>query len=518
MKALLWLVFVLLIASTVLGEGVSDPDLWWHIAVGRWILAEGQVPHTELWNTFALGKPWYAYSWAPEVIFAATEASRGIAGLLLLKGGLSFLLVALCAISLSSISRNWILGTALAAVATLACQNYFGLRPQVLSWICFALSLAIADRLSTSGNKKLLLLNILVFTAWANSHLTAVFGILAGLIWCWGKTKHKVLSTCLLFVGSAFLGTLFTPYFGGEWITMLSKTGHPLSHIYISEFQPTNLYNAGAGLTLILAVLLGLFAHYSGKSISVIHLISAAGLVLLGFTIQKFLPFAALFCASSVASIWQDSQSRDVSLGHLGEGITRGTNKIESVSPLGIAGLLLLCLLGSAKNIAALDSSGLDFKRTPIRAVDFMLENNTPLPLMNTFDDGGYLLYRYNTSKQDTIVTVPIDGRTNINDPDIVSLFLSALRGAGNWRDYIEKTKPGSILWKSGTALSSLLLLDADWCQVYPERGAGADQWSVFVRKEFLQAHPSEFSSVDCAPPVPEEKAAEQKNTTGENE
>lgn len=481
-----------------MGQGVSDPDLWWHISVGRWIIAHGSVPETELWNTFALGKSWSAYSWAPEVVFAATEASKGISGLLVLKSLLSFALVSLVAISLSSISRTWIFGTALTALAALACENYFGLRPQVISWGCFAASIAIANHFALSRDRRILFLNFIVFACWANSHLTAIFGIVGGLIWCCTHSEDRLVKTCLYFAGTAFLGTLCTPYLGGEWLTMLGKTGHPLSHIYISEFQPTNLYNAGAGLTLILIFLLGLFAHFAGRSIAVLHLISAAGLVLLGFTIQKFLPFAAIFCAASVASSWSRSHSLGLSLGDLGEGLSRAESKLQNLPPLATFGLVILCLLGTAKNIAAIDKSGLDYQRTPIRAVDYMLDKQTPLPLMNTFDDGGYLLYRYNKSRTEEIITVPIDGRTNVNDPAIVSLFLAALRGASNWREYIDKTNPGTILWKNGTALNSLLLLDAEWCQVFPEPNTKTDQWSVFVRKEYLLNNRSNFESIDC--------------------
>jgi len=63
MKRFAWFAFVLVIATYIL-QPIQDPDMGWHITVGRWIIANLKVPTEELWNRFALGKEWVAYSWS----------------------------------------------------------------------------------------------------------------------------------------------------------------------------------------------------------------------------------------------------------------------------------------------------------------------------------------------------------------------------------------------------------------------------------------------------------------------
>lgn len=41
---------------------IEDPDLFWHIVIGRWILDHGAVPQVEHWNYFGLGQTFRAYS------------------------------------------------------------------------------------------------------------------------------------------------------------------------------------------------------------------------------------------------------------------------------------------------------------------------------------------------------------------------------------------------------------------------------------------------------------------------
>ena len=74
MRIVLWLSALIAVGLYIAGPLV-DPDLWWHITAGRWMIAHGEVPTVDYWNMFGVGKPWRAYSWSVEVIFAAVEGN-----------------------------------------------------------------------------------------------------------------------------------------------------------------------------------------------------------------------------------------------------------------------------------------------------------------------------------------------------------------------------------------------------------------------------------------------------------
>jgi hypothetical protein len=68
------LVLGLLIYGWLLSQSArmfSDPDTYWHIAVGRWIIAHGEVPHHGIFSATMGETPWVAHEWLAEVLFAA---------------------------------------------------------------------------------------------------------------------------------------------------------------------------------------------------------------------------------------------------------------------------------------------------------------------------------------------------------------------------------------------------------------------------------------------------------------
>ncbi|HEX3375401.1 MAG TPA: hypothetical protein VHS29_00985, partial [Candidatus Acidoferrales bacterium] len=40
---------------------IGDPDIWWHLATGRWILQHRAIPMTDPFSSYGMGKPWIAY-------------------------------------------------------------------------------------------------------------------------------------------------------------------------------------------------------------------------------------------------------------------------------------------------------------------------------------------------------------------------------------------------------------------------------------------------------------------------
>src|SRR5580658_4132087 len=57
---------------------ISDPDIWWHLRTGDWILAHRAVPFTDPFSSFGMGKPWGAYSWLFAVLTAGAFARFGL--------------------------------------------------------------------------------------------------------------------------------------------------------------------------------------------------------------------------------------------------------------------------------------------------------------------------------------------------------------------------------------------------------------------------------------------------------
>lgn len=502
MKQLLW-IFLSLFFGLYICQSVADPDLWWHITVGRWIISHREIPHVDLWNMFSSGELWRAYSWSIEVLFAWVERLWHERGLMALQ------VIFACAVSLSffavfgRIARDHFVGALLGAYTTVACYNHFTLRPQSLVWILFACSLASADAIVSRGiSARRLLPLVVIGSLWGNIHLTAALGLGAVFLWTLQDPNHRFDSKRALVASAAFfVGTLVTPYFGGEWLTFFSKGGHPLQYNSISEFQPATILQYSTVFVVLMgAILIAAFqAERAAPPAS--RLILGAGMTLAGLTALKFLPFAAIALGALCAAWWRQSGHVPQPRGgdHLAEGVRqlkKGFLSLEQGTLLSFGVLLVGMLL--AQSATLYRRPAVNAELIPKSAIDFIEEKGLGFPVLNEFSSGGYLMYRFSDPVTgEPRHKVPIDGRTNVNSPEVWELYRSSFVGKANWDGYIEKVKPETIVWRYGSAMATLLEVSPDWCRVFAS-GEDDDSSVVFIKREAFEKRRGELAAADC--------------------
>jgi hypothetical protein len=111
-----------------------DPDLFWHIVVGRWITSNLSFPTQDYWNLHAFGKDWIAYSWFSEVLYSNAEKFFGFTGLLSLKLALVFIFICSLVLSYAYIARDWFVAFLLALLVVCGSSFHMTLRPQLFPW------------------------------------------------------------------------------------------------------------------------------------------------------------------------------------------------------------------------------------------------------------------------------------------------------------------------------------------------------------------------------------------------
>ena len=50
-------------------RSATDPDLWWHLRTGQWIVETGHVPHSDPFSFTRAGHAWVSHEWLSEVVF-----------------------------------------------------------------------------------------------------------------------------------------------------------------------------------------------------------------------------------------------------------------------------------------------------------------------------------------------------------------------------------------------------------------------------------------------------------------
>ena len=136
---------VLILTGAVGLDALSDPDVWWHIRLGDWIIAHHQIPAGELFAYTAFGNPLVAHEWLSETIFAALAAVGGLFLVTVLMG-----LVAWSAM-LATLLRGHLRGAGPVVLAiglalgARAAEPVLGTRPQVFTFALVCWTLWIAE-------------------------------------------------------------------------------------------------------------------------------------------------------------------------------------------------------------------------------------------------------------------------------------------------------------------------------------------------------------------------------------
>lgn len=206
---------------------ITDPDFWWHLRTGQFILQTHAIPHTDPFSFTSIGKPWVAQEWLSEV-FMFGLYRIGSYGLLIFV----FSLIITGAFLLSYLrsprkSRPYIAGFTL-LLGAFATWPTWGVRPQMISLLLTSLFLYMLDRYQAEGKLKFIVPLPVIMLVWVNLHAGYILGLIIIAIYVAGsliellkekfqKTKSPNAlppnSTLMLSatLGASILATLVNP-------------------------------------------------------------------------------------------------------------------------------------------------------------------------------------------------------------------------------------------------------------------------------------------------------------------
>lgn len=156
---------------------VLDPDIWWHLSVGDWIVHNHAFPHNGIFSRTAATHPWMAYSWGYEVLLSRAYDWFSFMGMGIFGTGLTIAVALAIFAMLYRISGRFWSSWALSIVVFLAFLFNIAPRPVFLSVIFFTITLTLLFEAARSGRIRLLYWLPLVFLLWANVHIQFVYGL-----------------------------------------------------------------------------------------------------------------------------------------------------------------------------------------------------------------------------------------------------------------------------------------------------------------------------------------------------
>jgi hypothetical protein len=150
----------------------SDGDTARHLRLGEMILAQGGLPRTDTFSFTMAGKPFIAFEWGSEAVFALAYRAAGLAGVTVLAGLVLALTYALVARFLIRRGGDPLLAYFVSMAAAVLSAAHWLARPHLFTMLAVVLLLDLLERPGRQRHWPYFVL----FVMWANLHGGFFFG------------------------------------------------------------------------------------------------------------------------------------------------------------------------------------------------------------------------------------------------------------------------------------------------------------------------------------------------------
>lgn len=453
-----------------IGAGLVDPDTYWHIAVGRWMLEHRAIPAYDAFSFTMPGAPWTAQEWLSELLLATTYQVAGWSGLVFLGaacfgGTLAYLMRFLLsrmeplhALQLTSLAALMMLPSLLA-------------RPHALVWILTAVWVGELVRSSETDRAPPWWL-LAVMLLWANMHGTFIVGLgLAVMVAidAVASAKHRRWQTTgrwTLFILAACGCVLANPHGYRLFAFPFHLLGMKAALNLVTEWRPPN-FERFQVLELWLLVIIGL-AFVGRIRLSLARTTLVLGLLLISLQHVRNVALLGLISpfllAQPIALAWRHEPlpGRDAA------GIDRWFRTLATPVSLRTASLALFLIGAIASGILAAKAPRPPDTTTPNFALDALLARGNPGRIFNDYNFGGYLIFRG--------IPVFVDSRVDLYGEAFIVQMINAVTLApdGDLDGLLSKFRIGSILISAEAPAVRLLDRLPGWDCVYRDKVAVA--------------------------------------------
>jgi hypothetical protein len=412
-------------AVVALGSRVlADPDTYWHIAIGRWIIANHTVPTQDIYSFTMPGAAFTPPEWLAEVFIASIFDHFGWAGLVAVTG--------LCAAAAVGILLRILLRTLIPVHALIAVVLAAGLasshvlaRPHIFALPILVLWTAELVKARDKDRAPPLWLAVVIIV-WANIHSSYILGIgLAGLLGAeaviltdnWSQ-RVRTARAWTLFVLLSTTAALITPFGVDGLLLPFHLIGMPFAFSVVGEWASPNfqhLQPLEIWIIVLLAAGLSFGWRLPPTRVGIVLLLLHMTLQhrryaeQLGFITPLLLVSALSFRLAKLGG------SRTSPLDRAFASLATPANLSGGL----LAGLILLGISGVGLRHGIDQNIG----PTPAAAISAAEAQHVEGPVFNDYNFGGYLIFRG--------IKPFIDGRYFYGDP-FIRRYVEAVSLKGN--------------------------------------------------------------------------------------
>lgn len=451
---------------------IVDPDFWWHLRTGQFIVQSHSVPHMDPFSYNNSGKPWIAQEWLSEVIMYGLYILGGYGMLILV-----FSLIIIGAFLISYLrcpqnSRPYVAGFTL-LLGAFATWPTWGVRPQMISLLFTSLYIFLLDRYQASFNPKYVIPLPLIMLVWVNLHAGYLLGLVVICIFFGGslielltsrlqniyrpsKLAFKPILILSGSFGASVLATLANPNGYHILVYPFQSLSSQATQQFIQEWLSPDFHQfiwqplAWFILAIIAAGMLG------KKSFSPTKILLT---LVFGYAALRSMRYVPLFIIATIPIL-----AEQIGLFMPNNFEKKPTSWIMKwISPIVVVGYLLVAGLLFISTVQRQPKA--EAAAFPEAAVDWIAINQPEGNIFNSYAWGGYIIWRLYPKYK-----VYIDGRAfDVYGDDLLFSFMNVYRAFPGWEQTLDSHNVRLVLVEPGSGISRALINSFNWKILYED-------------------------------------------------
>ncbi|TME56387.1 MAG: hypothetical protein E6I58_08140 [Chloroflexi bacterium] len=462
---------MIVIAALFVGS-VQDPDFWWHIRIGQWMVENGRLPSTDIFTYTAQTHVWTDHEYLTEALMWLIYSKVGAIGISIFFGLITY---AGFYLMYRQVRRQPFvivaLGLALGAVAG---APIWGPRAQMITFALTCLELYWLQGY-LSGRSRSLQFFPLVMVLWANLHGGWVIGFvwlgvslaaeLIGWVWEPSNPAHRAHVRFLAIITAASaVAVLATPH-GFSLILYPFQTvaSDAQQRLIVEWFSPDFHQFYLRPFELMVLLLVAGFALRRPSLYEV--LLSLAGLALALQSVRNLALFVAAatpVLVNSYSEYWNEvSKAR-------GWKLTLPSQPIFAVvTAVVLLAIVLTTLVHIAGETSPSHQQTLTATTYPVGAADWLAAHpDVGTRMYNQYGWGGYLAYRFYPQPNRRVF---IFGEAALMGDDLLNRYEDVQTLRPDWKQILDQCQVDYIVYNRGEALANVLAGDPAWRLVYSD-------------------------------------------------
>lgn len=521
---LLFSVAVAIVLGLATSE-IHDFDIFWQLQSGRHMVETGEVLRHD---TFSLtpDAPRYEHCWLHDLAFYATYSQTGYHGVCVLKGLLVGATMVITALAARARGASW--RAILAVVPALMMMTYGAWmeRPQLWSFLLFAVFLLVLSRRGRGHRFAVLILGPLMLL-WANLHAGAALAFAVVAAYIAGDLVELLLrrptvrrERLLVLVGALVLllgaglatpyGTAFyrksatTPGLGGvagateaatragnaETILERSSDYGPARQILNMDWRQTDMGTDTAFFVLLGAA--AIVVVLGRKGVTLGDSLLLAGMAFAGTRLSRHTTFFFIAIAAILPSCL------DAAAVPLAARIRTEVRRWIQGAVMLTSLVMLIALSLPPLRATGFFRTGLRDWHYPIEAAEFVALHRLPGNIYNTYDWGGFLMWTLFPA-----YSVFWDGRGG--SAEMFNRGFRVMSGLPDWQEILARHSVNSIVTKACSVatgqhypLIDRLRNSPKWALVFADESALVFVRADSVPREWLNEYRLPESRIDA--------------------